>query len=175
MLSAKEALSAIIMAVGLITSPSAHTIDIPAESSEKRELPRAADSPVTIDLQGAAEIIAACESGHRRPDGTAERGTHRWGARNMSSSASGAFQFLDGTWVWVWQDLIGEDPPTPRAYQAAPHDQYRAFHALWNGGSGENHWRPSRQCWDGVLRNIGPSELRAGMRTPLSRLPGHPR
>jgi len=105
-----------------------------------------------------ALVIAACESGARLSDGSARLGTHRWEAVNGDrgghpprSTASGAFQFLDGTWEWVWRDLLGEPAPTPRAKQASPSDQLRAFLALWDDRRGSSHWDASRSCWAGML------------------------
>jgi hypothetical protein len=107
-------------------------------------------------LQGSefenAAAIASCESGHRLDDGTADLHTHEWQAQNGVSSASGAFQFVDGTWNWVWQDLIGEDPPTARARDAEPHEQLRAFFTLWKDGEGAHHWDASRSCWQPMLQ-----------------------
>ncbi|MFN2345591.1 MAG: hypothetical protein ABR616_07735 [Dermatophilaceae bacterium] len=107
-----------------------------------------------VDLTGDALAVADCESGQYRSNGTAEPGTYRWDAVHgdlqgiaPQSTASGAFQFLDGTWTWVWTDLIGEPAPTARARDASPADQLRAFEALWDGRNGSSHWSPSRSCW----------------------------
>jgi hypothetical protein len=102
------------------------------------------------ELETAA-AIAACESGHRLADGSADLHTHDWQAQHSVSTASGAFQFIDGTWRWVWQDLIGEDPPAARARDAEPHEQLRAFLALWRDGAGAHHWDASRSCWQTML------------------------
>ncbi len=108
----------------------------------------AARAPLaTLPLHGIAEAIAACESGHRMPDGGATRGTHDWTAESSVSSASGAFQFVDATWLWVWETVIGDDAPASRARDATPHEQYRAFRALWDEGRGSRHWSASSFCW----------------------------
>lgn len=83
--------------------------------------------PATI----ASTTVAHCESGNRAL------------LKNPASSASGIWQFLDGTWEWV----TGLEPPA-RAYPR--HIQRAAFDKLWNGGRGASHWEPSRYCWEGM-------------------------
>lgn len=109
---------------------------------------QAAPAPTNTGLSGDRLMIADCESGDRRADGSAVPHSYNWtGINQQGSSASGAFQFLDGTWDWVWRDLIGEPPPTARARDATPEQQIRAFDALWDNGRGASHWKPSRSCW----------------------------
>lgn len=94
-----------------------------------------------------AQAVAACESGHRQPDGTATPGTHRWDAHNPTSTASGAFQFLDSTWTWTL-DTAGIPPLWDTAADAPPIVQLAAFLHLWDNRAGAPHWHPSRPCWD---------------------------
>lgn len=61
-------------------------------------------------------------------------------AKNPRSTASGVFQFLDGTWTWV----TGLPAPA-RAHPPAV--QHRAFWALWDKGAGASHWAASAACW----------------------------
>lgn len=117
------------------------------------QVPASAEIGTYLPLSPAELAVAACESGHRLEDGSAELHTHRWEVENPSSrsSASGAFQFVDGTWVWVWEDLIGESPPSLRAKDSSAADQLRAFRALWRDGKGAHHWDASRGCWHPML------------------------
>jgi len=93
------------------------------------------------DLSSPALRVAACESGNRLADGSAEIGTHDYKAENPVSSASGAYQFIDST----WKSVTGLAPP---ASAHSPDVQDRAFEDLWDGGSGAYHWNASRSCWD---------------------------
>lgn len=83
--------------------------------------------------------IRSCESG---PNGYA---THGWAFdydytnRNPTSTASGAWQFLRGTWRST-TGLSGNASDYPRAVQdAAAMRLYRA--------SGTSPWNASRPCW----------------------------
>lgn len=117
---------------------------------------RSADQPTSdshsgdeLEMPHHAAVVSACESGRRLPDGTAELGTHDWGAVNQQgSSASGAFQFVDSTWEWVAGE-IGADA-YPRAKNAPPETQLEGFLWLWQHG-GPVHWAPSRSCWSLML------------------------
>jgi Transglycosylase-like domain len=60
-------------------------------------------------------------------------------AHNSSSSASGAYQFLDTTWFGV-TGLSGE----ARAYPPAVQDA--AFDKLWAGGAGAGQWVTAYHC-----------------------------
>lgn len=106
-----------------------------------------------VDLEtvlGDARHVAACESGDRLADGTAAAGTHRWTAENPDSSASGAFQFIDGTWTWTLEEA-GIPPLWDRARDAPPIVQVAAFVHLWDDRAGASHWAPSRSCWADAL------------------------
>lgn len=83
---------------------------------------------VRAALPAVALAIRWCES---RDDYQAE---------NPTSSASGAWQFIDSTWTWV----TGLQPPAS-AYPR--HVQDAAFLALWDDGRGATHWNASRACW----------------------------
>ena len=100
-------------------------------------------------LSGAAAAVAACESGARQSNGTAALGTHNWNAQNPTSSASGAFQFIDSTWRTVAAQIGASQ--YPRASSAPPAVQTAAFEHLWAGGAGAHHWNPSRSCWGPML------------------------
>jgi len=75
-----------------------------------------------------ARKVAWCES---RYDGQ---------AKNPYSTASGYFQFLDGTWEWV----TGLPAPA-RDYPYTV--QLEAWETLWDGVDGARHWAPSEHCW----------------------------
>lgn len=90
-------------------------------------------------IETAADAIGWCES---RDD---------YQAQNPASTASGRYQFINSTWQWVWEDLIGKPAPTERAKHADPVKQDRAFAVLWNDGQGASHWAPSEHCWEGRI------------------------
>ena len=112
--------------------------------------PQASHSADVANMAWDAQVIAACESGSRNADGTAVIGSHDWAAVNaQGSSASGAFQFLDGTWAWVSSE-IGYGGQYARAKHAPPQVQYEAFRWLADN-EGLHHWNPSRGCWSQML------------------------
>ncbi|MCA1806794.1 MAG: hypothetical protein LC687_02860 [Actinobacteria bacterium] len=100
--------------------------------------------PVEIVLTGDALAVADCESGAYRSDGTAVEGSYTLDAQNPVSSASGAFQFIDGTWEWV----TGLPAPAS-AYDLET--QLDAFNKLWDNRNGMSHWAPSKSCWEAKL------------------------
>jgi len=102
------------------------------------------DEVVAADIPAAAAVIAACESGEIRADGSPVVGTYSLTAEHPVSSASGKYQFIDSTWGWV----TGLEPPAS-AYQEDVQDE--AFVELWDGGAGRSHWEPSVGCWGGRL------------------------
>lgn len=75
--------------------------------------------------------IAACIRLHE------SHGNYR--AENNTSTASGAYQFLDST----WQSVTGLPG---RAMDYPPAVQDRAFYKLWNGGKGANQWVTASLC-----------------------------
>jgi muramidase (phage lysozyme) len=98
-------------------------------------------------MSRTALIIAACESGARQPDGTATLGTHDWTARNPHSSASGAFQFLRGTWQRIAARI---NASASEAALAPPHVQIAAFRDL-HRRRGLAPWNASKTCWQPML------------------------
>jgi hypothetical protein len=60
-------------------------------------------------------------------------------AENPSSTASGAYQFLDSTWQRV-TGLSG------RAKNYSPAIQDAAFYKLWNNGAGAGNWVTAYKC-----------------------------
>jgi hypothetical protein len=112
--------------------------------------PKARTAP-TVTVAQPAEIdgmpallrrIGGCES-----SGDPE-GPLVWTAQNPHSSASGAFEEVDGTWR-SWARAYGTDVGAPayaRAYLAPPSVQLtvaeRAFAA-----QGSTPWNESRSCW----------------------------
>ena len=80
-----------------------------------------------VSLSGIAACIAKYESG----------GNPR--AQNPNSSASGLFQFTDGTWHAV-TGLSGSAKDYPVSVQT------RAFYKLWDNGRGASHWVVAPRC-----------------------------
>ncbi|AXQ63292.1 hydrolase [Streptomyces phage Comrade] len=76
---------------------------------------------------GIAACIRKYESG----------GNYR--ALNPSSGASGAYQFMDGT----WQSVTGLPG---KAMNYSPAQQDAAFWKLWNNGRGASHWVTAPRC-----------------------------
>lgn len=58
-----------------------------------------------------------------------------WRAENPRSSASGGYQFIDGT--WAGHRGYGH------ASWAPPWAQRERFHQIWRGGAGRGHWAAS--------------------------------
>jgi len=79
-----------------------------------------------VSLAGIAACIAKYESG----------GNPR--AQNPHSSASGLFQFVDGT----WNNFRGY----ARAMYAPVSVQLEKFYQVWDGGRGAHHWVVAPKC-----------------------------
>lgn len=58
-----------------------------------------------------------------------------WHAQNPTSSASGGYQFVNGTWAG--------HRGYHRAKDAPPWVQRERFHQVWRGGAGASHWAAS--------------------------------
>jgi hypothetical protein len=87
---------------------------------------KSAPAPTTVSLSGIAACIAKYESG----------GNPR--AENPTSSASGLYQFTDGTW--------GGYGGYSRASQAPVSVQTERFYQVWNGGRGAGNWVVAPRC-----------------------------
>lgn len=90
--------------------------------------PALAHEPPDVSPEVAADAVAWCES------------EDSYTAENPVSTASGRYQFLDGTWEWV----TGLPGPAS-AY--APEVQDAAFLELWADGAGASHWSETEACW----------------------------
>jgi len=82
--------------------------------------------------------IRDCESGDRLASGRAVPGSHRYGAQNRVSTASGAYQFLDTTW--------GGHLGYAKARHAPPRVQDQRAIRHWST-YGTAPWNESRGCW----------------------------
>jgi hypothetical protein len=81
---------------------------------------------VKVSMSGIASCIAKYESG----------GNPR--AQNRHSTASGLFQFIDGT----WNHFGGY----ARAMYAPVSVQLKKFYQVWNGGRGAGNWVVAHKC-----------------------------
>lgn len=103
----------------------------PVVNPTQRVVRRASRSRTSIP--GVLARIRGCESG----SGPSSPGNYR--AENSRSTASGAYQFLDGT----WRSTTGLKPPAsaypPAVQDAAALTLYRR--------SGTRPWNASRHCW----------------------------
>lgn len=95
---------------------------------EDAERKSACNHPFGCPYEGTiAQRIARCES-HENPN-----------AKNPRSTASGIYQFLDGTIRSLGYPAPARALPWPT--------QTEAFWKLWDGGKGASHWNASRSCW----------------------------
>jgi hypothetical protein len=86
--------------------------------------------------------IADCESGARLANGRAIHYSFTLrNNKNPRSTASGKYQFLNGT----WRDVTGKPGPAS-AY--SEEEQDAAFWKLWANGAGARNWSESRSCWN---------------------------
>jgi outer membrane biosynthesis protein TonB len=73
----------------------------------------------------------------------------QYGARNPSSSAQGAYQFLDNLWRKVLAQKLNK--PALAGVPIASWsriDQDRSFWIVFANGAGKSHWNyPAKQCW----------------------------
>lgn len=69
--------------------------------------------------------------------------SNNYAATNPRSTASGAYQFLDGTWRGIPKSITGG---TTRAMYATPAQQDAAFDWLY-ARSGSSPWASSQGCW----------------------------
>lgn len=109
---------------------------------------QATESPQDESVQSmsyVAQVVAACESGRRKADGTAVVGTYSPKADNPRSTASGLFQFLDGTFK-----RLSASAGYARAKHAPLSVQYQAFKELYNK-RGLRPWSASASCWRPML------------------------
>lgn len=92
-----------------------------------------------LALPSTLDKIRACESGERDGAGRAIPGTYSYTAKNIRSTASGAYQYLDTTW--------GGHEGYHRAYLAPRRVQ--DARALRDYRNGDHHslWAASRGCW----------------------------
>ena len=97
--------------------------------SQQRTAPKVASKGTTNHNPpgGIAACIRKYESG----------GNYQ--AQNPTSTASGAYQFLDTTWQAV-TGLPG------RAMNYSPAQQDAAFYKLWDNGRGANQWVTAYKC-----------------------------
>lgn len=91
----------------------------------------AAPANIKYNASGFAPHIRHCESGNN------------YRAQNRSSSASGAYQFVDRTWRSIPTSVRGN---ASRAKDASPAQQDAAFRHHWSN-TGSRAWNASYRCW----------------------------
>lgn len=90
------------------------------------------ESPFKDDIDRTLDHIAWCES----------RGDMK--AKNPTSSASGKFQFLRGSWEYYGQKLWGNVWLTKDIFSEKDQDELAHFVVALNGYS---DWSESISCW----------------------------
>lgn len=115
------------------------------EAQESSDESQHTHTQQTSEMPYTARVIAACESGQRR-SGRPVVGTLSWTADNPRTTASGAFQFLNGTF-----QRLSASQGYARAKHAPPHVQKAAFNELYRK-RGLRPWLASASCWRPVLR-----------------------
>lgn len=91
--------------------------------------------------------------------------SNNYRATNPTSTASGAYQFLDGTWRGIPRSITGG---TSRAMYASVAQQDAAFDWLY-ARSGTAPWASSRGCWDKgslVVPTVTPTPTKTTTPTP---------
>jgi resuscitation-promoting factor RpfA len=108
---------------------------------------------------GVADAVVACESGGD------------FAAQNSHSTASGGFQFVDGTWR-----AFGGTEFAPRAKHASPSEQRTVFERAY-AANGLRDWEASRPCWQGKIGKRASREgpKHAATATPTRHLRAAPR
>ncbi len=94
-------------------------------------LSRAAPANIKYNAAGFAPHIRHCES------------SGNYKATNRSSTASGAYQFVDGTWRSIPTSVRGN---ASRALNGSNSQQDAAFRYHW-GREGSRAWNASSSCW----------------------------
>lgn len=93
----------------------------------------ATPQPVVVPIAKTKPIV---RSGHSLPASIIEcESGGSYTAENPTSTASGKYQIVDGTWDGYGGYSHASDAP--------PHVQDARAAQIWNGGKGKNHWR---QC-----------------------------
>jgi len=120
---------------------------------------RAAESPVALDLMGYKPSLYRGQWYSARWEQTRKcimhrESRHNYRAANKSSSARGAYQFLDSQWrdglVWMMleESKIRKDGlvnsiknlRVKPIHRWSRYFQDRAFFTAWRNGNGKNHW-----------------------------------
>jgi resuscitation-promoting factor RpfA len=121
-------------------------------------LPLGTAAQGTAQAADALDIIASCESGNRNIE-------------NGSSSASGYWQIIDGTWRGA-----GGTQFAPRAIQASKAEQRIVAERIAARAGSFRDWNPSKGCWGGKVGSAGvPSASSPTPRVTKPTKPATPR
>ena len=93
------------------------------------------------------EAIAHCESYD------AELGKNNLHAKNPTSSASGEFQFINGSWYYYGLELWGEDFYTKNIWSNDNRELADYVYKKY----GTRDWEASRHCWEPYSRLLSSS------------------